>query len=171
MRKSVAELLTTGSGYLDTYAEPAARELVREFGGRAVFVARAFMAILHNEVRAGAEYGAVILGDQALAGGPSVGPGQVYRKTAIDLGLWSPPEDGTDEREAYAEVAQDAAKCLRWAVVVFASKLDAAGVWEGELSAERIADAVRRYNGGGDQARAYREKAVAFATRTWGGIA
>lgn len=103
-----------------------------------------------------------VIGDEGARVGPSVGPMQVYRGTAVELGLWVPPEGATDEqvRAAYRENARHPARVIRWGCAVFREKLRLA---KGDFSL-----AVRRYNGSGPRAEAYRDRALAFAAKAWG---
>jgi hypothetical protein len=91
---------------------------------------------------------------------------QVYRSTAKQLGLWTPAADvaGDEvaERAAYAELAKDIGWGIQAGVRVFRSKLE-------QSAAEGIAGGLRRYNGSGPQAEGYRDRALAFAEKTWGG--
>jgi hypothetical protein len=118
----------------------------------AVRFAQALAALCNNE-SGGAP--APVVGDTTAAGGPSVGPLQVYRQTAKDLGLWSPPDDGSDERDAYAALALDESWCIWAGAEVLRDKLrQAAGAYP---------DAIRRYNGSNADAYRYSDKALAFA--------
>jgi hypothetical protein len=127
--------------------------------------ARALVAIMANETPANWDGITPLVGDATLGGGPSIGPGQVYRSTAKDLGLWTPPPGADDatERAAYQALASDLATCLDWMVAVFQTKLHIAG---GDVS-----DAIRRYNGGGVAALAYQARASVFVLSEWGGLA
>lgn len=122
-------------------------------------IVRALMAITNNEIDRTSP--PTYLGDVTAPGGPSVGPMQVYRSTAKELGLWTPPAGASDadERDAYAALAGDFGWGIRAGVKVFKAKLEAAG---GD-----VADAVRRYNGSGAKAQGYEAKALAFASETW----
>jgi hypothetical protein len=158
--------VATDDPVLERWA-PFVCDAVADVFGNEPKIARACMSILNNELPGGARRGElVIIGDKDLPGGPSIGPMQVYRATAKDLRLWSPPPDvaGEDpwEREVYASIAHDPEQCIRWGVEVFRAKLQVAG---GELD-----DAIRRYNGGGTAAAKYRDRALAFADATWGGL-
>lgn len=148
----------TGVDYLDGLRLRVAWALVRSGLGNATPEnARALMSIAHNECPPRWDGSSPIVGDATLGGGPSVGPFQVYRATALDLGLWACPPDALDvasEREAYASVANDVDKCVSMGVAVYLDKLRIAG---GD-----VAEAVRRYNGGGAAARAYRDRALTF---------
>lgn len=129
---------------------------LRVFGPKAMLhhaeIPRALMAIVHQE-RSEAP-GAI--GDANLPGGPSIGPGQVYRATAIDLGLWSPPMGAADGgRAAYAQLAADEPLMLIWSAKVFRSKLKQTG---------SVPEAIRAYNGSGLMARSYRDQALEWAS-------
>jgi hypothetical protein len=133
-------------------------EVLKRFGLRAVAdvrIVRALMAIVHNE--SGGKPSNT-LGDTSASGGPSIGFMQVYRSTAEDLGLWTPPAGATvsQAKQAYTELAGNHARGIAWGVAVFKDKLERA---KGD-----IVEAVRRYNGSGPMAEAYRDKALAFAT-------
>jgi hypothetical protein len=160
----VAESIRTGNAALDRHRIRIAANALLVFGPRAVTdlrIPRALMAILRNE---SAGKPAPVVGDASLSGGPSIGPMQVYRSTAIDLKLWTPPAGMTaaQQRAAYAALAMDEGLGIRWGVQVFAEKL--------RLSGGDIAGAVRRYNGSGSSAEAYRDRALAFAETTWGEV-
>lgn len=155
----------TGIPALDRWRSTVLRAVAATFNVRSSpALARACMTIMHNEAPARWDGEAIIIGDATLGGGPSVGPMQVYRSTAKELGLWAPPPDVAGdiaaEREAYELVATDTARCIAMGVEVLASKLEAA---DGDL-----ADAIRRYNGGGQKARDYQTHALAFAVERWG---
>lgn len=160
---SLVQAATTGDEQLDRHRWRVVRALAKRCGARTSrALARACMTIIRNE---SAGRPPPVIGDASLPGGPSVGPMQVYRRTALELGLWSPPPDATsddEQRDAYSTFANDEDACVDWGVAVLLAKLDAA---DGDL-----ADAIRRYNGGGPAARAYRDRAVAFADATWGGL-
>jgi hypothetical protein len=166
--QAIMAATATGDPALEQWRPYLAAAVAREFEGEdAIAVTKALLAITNNELPAGAHRrDMVIVGDRQFDGGPSVGPWQVYRSTAIDLGLWTPPEDVTDDdgqRAAYEELAQDPEWCARAAVEVFAAKLQIAG---GD-----VADAIRRYNGGGPAAQAYKARAVAWlAAKGWGEV-
>jgi hypothetical protein len=155
----------TGDSRLEALRWRIAWQLARQLGA-AVRPAhgRAMMAILSIELPARWTPGTPVVGDVELGGGPSIGPGQVYRATAKALGLWTPPAGLTEdeERAEYRALSSDEDRMVAWSVAVFRSKLDAAG---GD-----VAEAVRRYNGSGPRAEAYREKALAFASKEWGGL-
>ena len=119
-------------------------------------VARAFMAILHQEMLPDWDGRAPVLGDKAIASGPSVGPGQVLRQTAVDLGL----VPSTETPEAYSARAADVDWAIDAALQVFRSKYAQAG---GDL-----AQAIQLYNGSGPKAEDYRYAALSFAASTWG---
>ena len=120
-------------------------------------IVRALMSIINNEY---ARYLPVTeqVGDKKLSGGPSVGPMQVYRSTAIAMGF----VPKTITADQYAAYASDLDTVLEWGVRVFKQKLAAA---KGNVSL-----AIKYYNGSGPQADAYRDKALAFVTRVWGSL-
>lgn len=154
----IAEGIRTGIASLDRYdiRLRLAWAALRTFGPQVAIdlaIPRALMAIVNNESRGDPKN---YLGDATLGGGPSIGPMQVYRSTAKDLKLWAPPPGATveQERAAYALLAKDEALGIRWGVAVFASKLKLAG--------GNVTEAIRRYNGSGPLAEAYRDRAVTF---------
>lgn len=160
--QALADGCRTGDDALDRWCGRVAAELwTQTLGSADVTDARACMSIIKNE--GGAAAGPLV-GDATLGGGPSIGPMQVYRSTAKALALWSPPEGATDdqERTVYAALATDEARCLSMGVAVYLNKLEAAG---GD-----VADAIRRFNGGGTAAQAYQARALTFAQDTWGGL-
>lgn len=132
-------------------------------GPQGTQIVRALMALANNEYDRRRPLDAQI-GDTTSSHGPSVGFIQVSRDTAVELGLWSPPADADDDpdaiREAYALEASNLWTVTVWGVRVFRAKVDAA---DGDL-----ATGIRKYNGSGPRAEAYRAKALAFADATWG---
>ncbi len=127
---------------------------VGQWGVRALVDLRylhAGTAIAVNEVRPDLPLTAQV-GDVAASGGPSAGPWQVERETAVELQLVDPDIS----RGAYAELAGDLKFAAEAWAAAFDSKLEAAG---GDFS-----DAIRRYNGSGDAAAAYRDRALTFAS-------
>jgi len=162
----------TGDDTLDALLPRTALELAKVglFGPRYL---RAMAAIFHNEHSNGTPTGQVHdileVGDETLHGGPSGGPGQAYRSTAIDLGLWPSQGDkdaqldDDDDRAAYVAFVQDPAnlgELIRWAVVIFKSKLKIAG---GD-----VAQAVQLYNGSGPAAQQYAQNAQDFSQLVYG---
>lgn len=121
---------------------------------------RIIMSLINNESKGDPNN---YLGDVAASGGPSIGPMQIYRKTAKDLGLWVPPSgvDATTERALYAAMSDDEDQGIRWGIDVFKSKLSAAG---GDVTR-----AIAMYNGSGPAAQTYQQNALAFlgATYQW----
>jgi hypothetical protein len=95
-------------------------------------VGKLCMAIIIQESGADPDH---YLGDTSLPGGPSVGPMQVYFKSARDYGLIAPDETA----EEYAQRASDESWGVFAGVTVFSRKLREAG---GNLDR-----AVSRYNG------------------------
>jgi hypothetical protein len=144
----------TGSPRLDRLRLAVTLGVMRAWGPLAKpDYARALMAILREE--SGADPSNYI-GDLTAPTGPSIGPWQVSRGTAIALGLWI-PEPGMGEAEqriAYAALAQNEYRTAIWAAKVLREKLRLAG---GDLR-----DAIRRYNGSGPKAEAYADRAWAF---------
>jgi hypothetical protein len=161
----VAGAIRTGDRELDQVGARGRLALysLLHFGPKAVQdvrIPRALMAILNNEWPQKALRG--VLGDKDASGGPSVGPMQVYRATALDLKLWTPPEGTTNaqQRILYAAEAENVGRCFSWGVAVFKEKLRIAG--------GNISEAIRRYNGSGPRAEAYRDRALDFArARGW----
>jgi len=134
---------------------PIADIVVEVFGPDAsVALARAMVAIAHNEC--GGNSSPPVIGDTNSSGGPSIGPLQVWRQTAIDLGLVPSGES----QDTYRQRAYDEMWCLRAGVKVFKDKLHSAG---GD-----IALAIRKYNGSGSAAEAYRDRALSFLASTFG---
>lgn len=154
--------LGTGKPNLDALRLPLISGMARN-GVVSLEFGRSMMAIFHNEHSNGNPSHDITdpmqLGDQTLSGGPSIGPGQVYRKTAIDLGLW----DASKDREAYAAFGSDPAnlwELTAWACTVFKDKLRIA---DGDYAKAR-----ELYNGSGDSAIAYEENTEKFlAAQAW----
>lgn len=103
------------------------------------------------------------IGDLTAKVGPSIGPWQLSRQGAIDVGVWKPdPTDTLDgQRASYAAEEYDSSgvlnvkKLARWSLVFFQTKLKAAG---GDYE-----EAIRRWNGSGDAAETYKQRALAAA--------
>lgn len=163
---ALAVLIRSGVDSIDR-VQISARVLfwgVAVFGPRALVdlrILRALIAIVHNE---SAGDPSNYLGDATLGGGPSIGPMQVYRSTAKDLGLWTAPAGVSieEERATYAQLSTDESLGIHWGVLVFKDKL---GQAQGD-----IREAIRRYNGSGPAAEKYADKAVAWAAtapRNW----
>jgi hypothetical protein len=129
------------------------------FGDQGTAVLRACMALVNNEWNRRLPLDAQI-GDVGAGVGPSVGPMQVSRALAVELGIWTPGADDQADREAYAAKAADLSWCFVAGVRAFKSKLEAAG---GD-----VADAIRRYNGRGVDAAAYRDRALTFIATHFG---
>lgn len=135
---------------------PLAPLVEEEFGSTAtIALARAVVAICWCET--GGKTEAPVIGDTTLQDrGPSIGPLQVSRGTAIDLGI-------VPKSETHAQFKARASNetwCLRQGVKIFATKLAAA---KGD-----VADAIRRYNGSGSRAEQYRDKALSFLAEKYG---
>lgn len=164
----IAESIKTGIDSLDRWpirGQLAIAALLK-FGPKAATdlrIPRALMALVNNESR-GVPDLKHYLGDATLGGGPSIGPMQVYRATAKDLGLWKPPPGATieQERAAYAEMAMNEGQGIRWGVAVFAEKL--------RITKGDIAAAMRRYNGTNSASLVYQEKALAFYQSKFGAL-
>jgi hypothetical protein len=122
----------------------------------AIHYARGIMALLHNENMATWDGVSPVVGDKDSPLGPSVGPLQVLRATAVDLGLV--PADETPEQ--YAARANDVNWCLDAGVSVFFAKLRIA---DGD-----IARAIELYNGSGPRAETYRQNAMSWLMQTYG---
>ena len=123
---------------------------------RATAIGRAVMALLHNENGDGWDGKSIQVGDRDLSAGPSVGPLQVYRATAIALGLVPP----TETAEGYATRAADLDWCVEAGVRVFREKLEIAG--------GNIPYAIRLYNGSGDKAESYMRNALTWLDSQYG---
>lgn len=136
-----------------------------------VKLGRAYMSILGNESRGDPRF---TLGDTSIAAGPSVGITQVLRRTAKELGLFTDPTPATDgdleEREAYAALADRDGWSVMAGVAVFAEKLRIVRETRPDAGWSEIWSAVRRYNGSGPNAEAYRQKAADFHRRIWGQV-
>lgn len=116
-------------------------------------IARALIGIVNRETEGKP---APQIGDVDLPGGPSVGPGQVYRSTAIDLGL-VPPDITTED---YANKANDENWGIDAMITVFKSKLETVNY--------DIAKAIRLYNGSGERAIKYQGDVLAWLASTYG---
>lgn len=155
----IAESITTGDSRMDRFGiryRLALRSLVT-FGPVAatnLAIPRALMSIVHNESNGDpANY----LGDTTLSHGPSVGPMQIYRKTAEDYGLWTAATD--NPAGEYEQLASDEGQGIAWGVTVFKRKYDEHG---GDIQA-----ALTAYNGSGPAADDYATKAMGFMASTW----
>src|SRR6266496_2531887 len=101
----------TGDPALEQWRLMICNAVARNFepGADLVGVAQACLAIVNNELPPGAaRMHQFIVGDVGLRGGPSIGPMQVYRSTATEMGLFGPPPDATsdqDVRDAYTAIA------------------------------------------------------------------
>lgn len=154
------ELMKTGKADLDELGKRGvlAFWVFVYFGPQVVFrpaIPRALVAIMNNE-SGGRTVN--LLGDTSASGGPSIGLMQMYRRTAEDLGLWTPPAGASEKqaRDAYAAASANISTGIRWGVAVFKQKLeDAKG---------NVPEAIRRYNGSGSAAEAYKQRALAFAS-------
>lgn len=120
--------------------------------GWGIEIAKRLMGICHQESGGNPNH---YIGDVNLPGGPSIGPMQVYYKSAVDYGLI--PSDVTPAD--YAAMASDEGKGIAFGCQIFAFKLKAAN---GDLD-----EAVRRYNGSGPAAENYRDSVLAFVADTF----
>ena len=160
LAEGVAALLVTGEPSLDRpgIRLNVARATIAAFGlTRALAdarLSRALMAITWKESDGDpAQY----IGDRGAPGGPSIGPAQIYRESAQDLGLWSPPPGGSvlQIRAAYEALAHDERLTLEWSAKELAHKLTA---WGNDLPS-----AIKAYNGAGPHAERYLELVLAWA--------
>jgi hypothetical protein len=146
----------TGNPTLDRLRLAVTLAVIRAWGALAKpEYARALMVILRNESGANpANY----VGDLTATTGPSIGPWQVSRGTALALGLWAPEPGvtGPEERAAFASLAQNEYRTAIWAAFVLKDKL--------RLSGGDLREAIRRYNGSGPKAEEYADKAWAYYT-------
>lgn len=146
----------TGDRAVDRHRWRIVWALWRVFGLRASpSLARAVASIIRQE---SAGRRPPVVGDADLSGGPSIGPMQVYRRTAVAMGLWTPPPVG--EVAAYTALASRETMLIEWGVRVLQEKLR---ITKGDLH-----EAIRAYNGSGPKAEAYRSKLLATADKTWG---
>jgi hypothetical protein len=124
--------------------------------------ARTLATLCWNET--GGKTDAPVLGDTNIDSGPSIGPLQVLRLTAVGYGLWEPSDlsvgDPEAEKAEFADLANDEAFCVHLGAQVFRQKLvEAQQDWP---------SAIRRYNGAGSRAVAYAQRAADFmAQRGW----
>lgn len=131
---AVRALPPTGKPWIDN--DPRLRVYAYVLGRSMGVDPRIILAILRNEV----DPHKTFLGDVDAGGGPSVGPMQVYRRTAKDLKLWTPSVPDF-EREEYAALAQEVFMTMRWGVAVYKDKLARVG--------GVIRNALGAYNGSG----------------------
>jgi hypothetical protein len=174
--KLVTAARQTGNPDVDPFAWKIARAVVTEWGptgkgpnGEPLEAVAFLAAELVDRESKGRPRN--FLGDVALGAGPSVGPMQVYRATAKDLGLWTPsPEAAGDEqaeKAEYAKLAEDTAWGIRAGVAVMRDKqriLDAY-VAAHPGTTRTLQDLARLYNGGGAQARKYASEVADEAGR------
>ncbi len=151
----LAAAMKTSDPYLEAYRPRLAWEILITFGARASQeVGRALIGIFDLENKA--RKPPPLVGDATLPGGPSIGPGQVYRATAIALGL---VPAGTTAEE-YAALAGEEDRLVGWSVRVFKSKM--------QLAQGDVAKAIELYNGSGSHAEAYRSEVLAFLAEQFG---
>lgn len=125
-------------------------------------IIRAMMAIANNESGERKSYYGIV-GDKQFAGGPSIGPLQVYRTTAIGSGFV--PKGTTPDQ--YVLYSNDLQRIVDWGVQVFKDVLN---YHKGDF-----AKAIKSYNGGpraapGGPSDVYRDKALAFIESIWGNL-
>lgn len=94
------------------------------------------------------------LGDLTLPGGPSIGPGQVYFKTAYQLGLWD--QNDRDGFIAYGSDPNNLWGLINMAVAVYKVKL--------KIANGDVPTAIKLYNG----AQSYEDNALAFESQVFG---
>lgn len=164
--KLVTAARGTGNPNVDRFAWKVARAVLLEWGptgqgpnGEPLEgVARLAAQIIDHESRGARP---PVLGDQGFSGGPSVGPMQVYRSTAKEMGLWSPSAAaaGNDqlERQEYAAKASDESWCIRAGVAVMRAKQRVLEAYLATHPGETrtLQDLARLYNGAGNAARQY----------------
>lgn len=152
--------IATGDPDLDRFGirGNVAYAALRTWGPRAVAdlrLPRACMAIVWKETGGRpAEY----VGDTGAKGGPSIGPMQLYRATAQDFGIWTPPPGASDAeiRSAYETLAQDE----HWGIMGGARELAEHLVdHQGDLPS-----AIKAYNGSGPDADKYRDRVLTWAS-------
>lgn len=161
----LASRIRTGHKDVDRLASLVAFNCLANWGPLAITdprYGRACMTIIYKESRGLPKN---YVHDLTASGGPGVGPMAVNRLTAMELGLWSPrPNVSLEQQRAdYLELAQDEAWGVKAGVRVFRDKLIRA---KGDF-----AEGLRRYNGSGAAAEAYKADALSFIGRTWGGFA
>ena len=118
---------------------------------------RCLMAIVNNEYDRRKTIDNVV-GDLQFKNGPSVGPMQVYRQTAIDYKFVS--KDTTANQ--YLSYKGNVELLIDWGVQVFVKKL--------EIAKGDVVLAIKRYNGGGINAENYQAKAINFIRKTYGNL-
>jgi hypothetical protein len=123
---------------------------------------RCLMAIVNNECGAGLRRTNNklsidnIVGDLEFKNGPSIGPMQVYRQTAIDYKF----VDKYITPDQYISYKGNVQEIIDWGVRVFVEKLK---IVNGDVVA-----AIRRYNGGiNNQTAVYQANAIQFIRKTY----
>jgi hypothetical protein len=151
----ISAAMKTSDAYLERYRARLAWELILAFRtGASAAVGRAMIGIFDRENKD--RKPPPLVGDRALPGGPSIGPGQVYRARAIALGLI--PPDTTAEQ--YELLAGEEDLLVGWAVRVFKFHFDQA---KGD-----VAKAIELYNGSGPAAEQYKSDVLAFLQEQFG---
>lgn len=177
--KLVTAARQTGNPDVDPFAWKIARAVLLEWGptgkgpnGEPLEAVAALASELVDRESKGRPSN--FLGDVNAAGGPSVGPMQVYRATAKELGLYTPSADvaGDEaaERAEYAELANDTAWGIRAGVAVMRSKQATLDAFTSSHpgTTRTLQDLARLYNGGGAAARAYASDVAAEAASDLG---
>jgi hypothetical protein len=164
--KLVTAARQTGNPQVDAFAWKIARAVLIEWGptgkGPSGEPLEAIAALASELVdRESKARPSNFLGDLEFDAGPSVGPMQVYRKTAKELGLYKPSAavagDEAAEKAEYAKLAEDTSWGIRAGVAVMRSKqrILEAYVSSHPGTIRTLQDLARLYNGGGPKARAY----------------
>lgn len=135
----------------------AAEQIIPEAKNNPQYI-RALMSIVNNEYDRRKPLDNQV-GDAALSYGPSIGPMQVYRKTAIDFKLVPP----STTSEQYLLNRTNVDQVIEWGVKVYKEKLKVA---RGDAIL-----AIKLYNGSGPQAENYQSKALSFVRSTYGNFA
>ena len=148
--------LATGNENMDALAIRARVAVYSLVYGVSPYVV---MAIIHNESAGNASN---FLGDLNLGNGPSIGPMQVSRATAVDLGLWTPPDDTSaqDDADAFTALSSDIGLGVRWGCRILRQKLDDNG---GDYPS-----AIRAYNGSNVASLTYQQNALSFLKSAYG---
>lgn len=133
--------LKTGVESMDRFGIRARALLYGELGG---VDPKVVMAVIWNETKGDSDN---YVGDTTSSLGPSIGPMQVSRVTATELGLWNPPSDW-DESQAYLLLADDEDWGIQAGIKVLKAKLvsdagagsilNAVGLYNGSLSNPRV---------------------------------
>lgn len=171
--EELARSIVTGDALVDRFAAHVARATIAEHGAahpELGELARVALQLVAQETRGRS---APQVGDRAASGGPSVGPMQVYRVTAEELGLFK--ASSSDPHAEYEQRAWDEAWGIVAGVHVLAVKLRIAkkkattAIPAGaEFGPAVIRDGIRRYNGAGDMAARYQGEVLARGRGDYG---